>query len=228
MAHRGACLDEPENTLAAFELARDLGAAGVELDVHLSADNEMVVHHDSEALGIGLLVESTLSEIQKLRPDIPTLAEVFEVLGSLIVNVEIKCCSWDADPDPEHVLANQVVDLVRSIGAVDRVVVSSFDLSHIDASRSTAPEIATGFLIHGFDPTDAVKTCSERGHRWLHPDWGNLAANLDTAVSAAKSAGVKLNPWTIDDPEVMKQFASAGVDAVITNDPALAIATFAN
>lgn len=228
-AHRGACRQAPENTLDAFRIARELGADGVELDVHRSADGELVVHHDAAAVGIGLLLDRTLAEIRAARPDIPTLAEVFGVLrplhplGGLLVNVEIKCCGWDADPDPEHFVARRVVELVRELGATARVVVSSFDLSHIDAVRSMAPEIATGFLIHGHDPTAAVPVCVERGHLWLHPDWGNLSLNLEACVKAARSAGVKLNPWTVDDPEVIQRFAAAGVDALITNDPALAL-----
>jgi len=225
LAHRGACLAAPENTLAAFALARDAGADGVELDVHATADGALVVHHDAEANGIGLLVDHSLRDVRAARPDIPTLAECFGVLGDLIVNVEIKCCAWDPDPDPDHRVAAAVVELVHELDALQRVVVSSFDLGHIDAVRSLDAAVATGFLIHGHDPAGAVTVCADRGHGWLHPDWGNLALRLDESMHAAREAGIRLDPWTIDDPEVMRRFAAAGVDAFITNDPSLALTT---
>ena len=224
LAHRGACLVEPENTLAAFVRALELGADGVELDVHRSRDGELVVHHDADAAGVGLLVERSFAEIRAARPDIPTLAESFDVLDGAIVNVEIKCCAWDADPDPDHVVARAVVDLVRSLAIEASVVVSSFDLGHIDAVRESAAEIPTGFLVHGHEPAGVVAVCAERGHAWLHPDWGNLARQLEATVAAARASGVKLDPWTVDDPEVIRRFADAGVDALITNAPDRALA----
>lgn len=224
LAHRGACLVEPENTLAAFARALEMGADGVELDVHRSADRELVVHHDADADGLGLLGDRDFGEIRAARPDIPTLAESFAVLGGALVNVEIKCCAWDPDPDPEHTVATAVVALVRSLGIEASVVVSSFDLGHIDAVRDAAPEIATGFLVHGHDPVGVVAMCAQRGHAWLHPDWGNLSLRLDATVAAAKAEGVKLDPWTVDDPDVIRRFAAAGVDALITNAPDAALA----
>ncbi len=225
VAHRGASAAAPENTLAAFELAIAQGADGVELDVHRSRDGELVVHHDADAAGIGLLLDASFDAIRAARPDIPTLAEVFSVTAELMVNVEIKCCGWDPDPDPDHAVAAAVVELVRTLDIVERVVVSSFDLAHIDAVRLLDADLATGFLVHGHDPATFVGVCVERGHGWLHPDWGNLARHLESTVDAAHAAGIRLDPWTIDDPDTMRRFAAAGVDALITNDPALALAT---
>jgi glycerophosphoryl diester phosphodiesterase len=223
VAHRGASASAPENTLAAFARAVEQGADGVELDVHRSRDGELVVHHDADADAIGLLRDATFAQIRSARPDIPTLAEVFEVTGTLLVNVEIKCCSWDPDPDPDHFVAAAIVALVRSLDIGERIVVSSFDLSHIDAVRELDADLSTGFLVHGHDPATMVGLCVERGHAWLHPDWGNLARCLESTVAAARGAGVRLDPWTVDDPVVMRRFAAAGVDAFITNDPALAL-----
>jgi glycerophosphoryl diester phosphodiesterase len=227
LAHRGACLAAPESTLDAFRIALELGADGVELDVHRTRDGELVVHHDAEALSVGLLAAAPFSSIRSARPDIATLAECFEVLVHGMVNIEIKCCAWDPDPDPEHVVARLVVELVRDLGARDRVVVSSFDLSHIDAVRALDTDVATGFLIQGHDPTGVVDVCVERGHGWIHPDWGNLSLHLETCVAAAHAAHVRVDPWTIDDPDVMQRFAAAGVDALITNNPTLALTTLA-
>jgi len=226
-AHRGASRQAPENTIAAFRIAAELGADGIELDVHRTADGALVVHHDADAAGLGLLVERSFAEVRAARADIPTLAESFAALAAhdaIVVNVEIKCCAWDPDPDPEHEVAARVVELVREIDAFDRVIVSSFDLGHVDAVRRSEPRIATGFLVHGLDPTPVVEVCAARGHGWLHPDWGNLSIHLDDTVRTSKSAGVRLNVWTVDDPDQMRSFADAGVDAIITNVPDLALA----
>lgn len=227
-AHRGASHAAPENTFAAFRLAVDLGADGIELDVHRTADGVLVVHHDADAPELGLLVARSFADVRAARPDIPTLAESLAAAGELVVNVEIKCCAWDDDPDPEHDVARGVIALVRELDAYDRVIVSSFDLTHIDAVRALEPRLATGFLVHGQDPTPLVARCVERGHTWLHPDWGNLLLRLDDCVAAARRAGVRLNPWTVDDPEAMRRFAAAGVDALITNVPDLALAALAS
>ncbi len=144
-----------------------------------------------------------------------------------LVNVEMKCAAWDPDPDPERVVARGVAAEIASRGSHATTVVSSFDLAMVDDLRAIDPSITTGWLIHGHDPEPAVGVASERGHRWLHPDWGNLDAHLDATVRAARAVGVLLDTWTVDEPDVMRRFAAAGVDALITNDPALALATLA-
>ncbi len=101
LGHRGAPRDAVENTLAAFIEARGQGADGVELDVHRSADGALVVHHDAEAAGLGLLAEHDLAAIRAARPEIPTLGEVFDVCAGMLVNVEVKNSPRDADFDPD-------------------------------------------------------------------------------------------------------------------------------
>ncbi len=224
VAHRGASAVAPENTIAAFARAAELGADGVELDVHITHDGELVVHHDAEADGLGRLLDRAFAEIRLARPDIPTLAEVFAVTGAMLVNVEIKCCAWDSDPDPDGRVAAAVVELVRELGNGGQVIVSSFDLAHIDAVRSLDANLETAFLIHGHSPATMVPICVDRGHNWLHPDWGNLDRELDASIAVAHEAGVRLDSWTIDDPEVLRRFAHAGVDALITNDVTTALA----
>ena len=223
VAHRGSSFDAPENTLAAFSLAQEMGADGIELDVHRTSDGVLVVHHDAALSGIGLVMEHSFRELRIARPDVATLDEVFDICSGLaLVNVEMKCCAWDADADPKRIVAQGVAELIARRDATHNVVVSSFDLAMLDDFRVLAPRVATGWLIHGYDPEPAVAVAREHGHVNLHPDWGNLHTNLEATMRAADAHDVRINTWTVDDPLVIRQFANAGVHAVITNRPDVA------
>src|ERR1700748_2973484 len=94
LGHRGASAVEPENTLAAFARARELGADGVELDVRRTAHDVLVVHHDPRVDGLGVIVGSSFAELHAAVPAIPTLAEALDACRGLLVNAEIKCLPW--------------------------------------------------------------------------------------------------------------------------------------
>src|SRR3954452_5296438 len=152
-AHRGAMGYAPENTFAAFELAVAQGADMIEMDVHLTADNQCVVIHD-ETLerttdGHGLVGEMTLAELQRFDAGswfgsefagqhIPSLDEVLAWgHGRAIMNIEIK-----ADPVPYEGIEARVVDLIRRHGMQDDVILISFDHRAIKRVKALAPEIA--------------------------------------------------------------------------------------
>jgi glycerophosphoryl diester phosphodiesterase len=219
LGHRGASSEAPENTIAAFALAAARGADGVELDVRRTSDRALVVHHDAEVAGVGLIVDVEFAALRAARPGIPTFAETLDACeGMRLVNVELKCCAWEPDADPERIVARGVAAEIAARGAYATTVVSSFDLAMIDDVRTFDPAIDTGWLIHGQDPQPLVAKAQARGHAWLHPDWGLLDANLDATVAAARDAGIRLDTWTVDDPDAIRRFATAGVDAIITND----------
>jgi glycerophosphoryl diester phosphodiesterase len=223
LGHRGASAQAPENTVAAFALAAAMGADGIELDVHRSADDELVVVHDAGVAGFGLIVDHPFAALRAAHPEIPTLAEALDACtGMALVNIEIKCCAWDEDPDPDRIVAKGVADLVVARDLVDSTVVSSFDLAIINDLRSIAPQLTTGWLVQGVDPSQLVAAAAQHGHAWLHPDWGNLKLRLHESVAAAHEAGIRLDTWTVDDPETIRAFAHAGVDALITNTPDVA------
>lgn len=224
IGHRGASAAAPENTLEAFTLAGHMGADGIELDVHRTADGVLVVHHDAELDGIGLVMDHSFAALRAAQPNVPTLAETLDACaGMRMVNIEMKCCSWDTDADPDRVVAKGVAELVQQRDLYDGVSVSSFDLHMLNDFRAFDARVATGWLIHGMDPLRGIELAAENGHPWLHPDWGNLHGQLDASVSAARDAGVRLNTWTVDDPEIMRAFAQAGVDGLITNVPDVAL-----
>ena len=225
VAHRGASHRARENTLEAFALAHELGADGVELDVHRSSDHELVVHHDPEVEGFGLIAERPFGELRAHDAEIPTLAEVLAVVAPMrFVNIEMKGCGWDPDADTGRVVARGVARLVDELVLRDRVVVSSFDIEMLDDLRALDARLTTGFLTSGKPAVPGVARAREHGHAWFHPDWGHLMADLDATIAAAREQGEHVATWTVDAPDAIATFARAGVDALITNEPDVAVA----
>ncbi|HEU5084103.1 MAG TPA: glycerophosphodiester phosphodiesterase [Acidimicrobiales bacterium] len=217
LGHRGASADAPENTLASFDLAREQGADGVELDVRRSADGRLVLHHDA-ALPDGRVVARTASA--DLPVSVPTLAEALDTCAGLLVNVEIKNSPFDPDHDPERTLADDVVALLRARGGQDRVIVSSFDLATVDRVKELDGAVATGFLTF-IDPLgpESVQLAVDRGHDAVHPHEGTVDAAF---VTFAHDLGLAVNVWTVDDADRIRTLAGFGVDGIVTNVPAQA------
>lgn len=219
-AHRGASADHPENTSAAFAAAVEQGADAVELDVRLSSEGDLVVHHDAHFPG-GSTVYSTPRDE---RPEhCVELDAALEACGTLLVNVEIKNSPGDLGaPEVPHDLT--VVDRVlallaerRDRGSRDRIVISSFDWSTLERTRSLGgwPTALLTMDVHG----DAIERAAAAG---------DVAANVwDPMVDAdlvqrCHRLGLELNVWTVDDPTRLVELAALGVDGLITNVPALA------
>lgn len=218
--HRGASSVKRENTIEAFVEAGRLGADGVELDVRRTLDGVMAIHHDA-AFADGRVVVETPAVA--LPSDVTTLRDALVACGDMTVNIEIKNVPIDPDWDPDESLAAAIVALVHELGVSERVVVSSFGLAAIDAVRALDPSIPTGWLtLMNYDQLRALDTVVERGHGAIHPYFTTVTAEL---VAAAHAADVKVHTWTVDDPAEMRRLAGLGVDAVITNDIALAVAT---
>jgi glycerophosphoryl diester phosphodiesterase len=224
LGHRGSPRRARENTLEAFALAREDGADGVELDVHRTRDGVLVVHHDADVAGFGVLAEHAVADVRAAHPWIPTLAEVLDECRGLLVNIEIKNSPRDADFDPDESAAAAVVDLLAARGASDRVLVSSFHLPSIDRVHALDLAVPTGYLtVMKPPPLDAIAAVVVGGHHSVHPFFGVLAdAGAATVVAAARVAEVAVNPWTVDDPDEIRRLAAAGVDALITDVPAVA------
>jgi glycerophosphoryl diester phosphodiesterase len=223
LAHRGANRFAPDNTLAAFARAVELGADGVELDVHRSADGELVVRHDATAPA-GSLAQMTLSEIRAGLPEVPTLGEALDVCAGLLVNVEIKNAPTDSDWDPSDRAAELLVELLTAREGRDRVLVSSFNLASVDRVRSLAPDVRTALLTYGTDPLEALAIAASHGHGALHPDARSVAgARAAAATTRAHERGLEVNVWTVNDPAELARLAAAGVDALITDVPDVAL-----
>ena len=227
LAHRGARERAPENTLEAFTVALAQGADGVELDVHRTADGQLVVHHDAEATGLGVLVHLAFDEIRAARPEIPTLVEALDVCAGRIVNIEMKILPGDADFDAYERTAELVVGTLADRGGTDRVIVSSFSLATVDRVRELDAEIPTAFIVmFGIDPLEAVELCVERGHGALHPNLWLLGNDVAAHVAErAHAHGLEVNVWTVNDADEMRRLEAAGVDGLITDVPDVALAS---
>jgi glycerophosphoryl diester phosphodiesterase len=229
-AHRGARRQAPENTLPAFERAAELHADGIELDVQLTADHEIVVYHDEKlgrtCEGEGAIDKWQLAGLKELDAGrhfsavfagtrIPTLAEVFEVVGSrLLINIEIK-------PYVRRQIAVPlVVELIRRHGMENRVIVSSFKLWTVRAMRKHAPDIARGFLTEDKSTAllnhDAILRSLIGDYHACHPQHSNVDLRY---VKWAHEHGYRVNVWTVNKPDDIRRMIEVGVDMIISDVP---------
>ena len=228
-AHRGASRDAPENTLAAFTLAAEQGADGVELDAQTCGSGEVVVFHDT-TLGRtagepGLVEETPWSRLRGLDAGswkgarwaaerIPLLSEVLAgAPACLLLNIELKC----ERPDDRGLTA-EVVRLVREARAGERVLLSSFNPLCLARARALAPELARALLFEVHQPPWLRSALSAPllAPAALHPE-----ASLATpeAVSAWRARGYLVACWTVDDAGLARRLWQSGVAGLITNVP---------
>jgi glycerophosphoryl diester phosphodiesterase len=211
LAHRGANRRAPENTIAAFRAAIELGADGVELDVHATGDGHLVVRHDA-ATPIGLLAELTREEVAALLPEVPTLDAALDVCTGRLVNVEIKNLPHQPGFDPDERVAALVVELLAARSTVDRM-------------HALEPRLDTAWLVAGGDLAHCTRVAAEHGHVAVHPHARLLGADAGEAIASAHSAGVRVHVWTVNEPDEIVRVADAGVDALISDVPDVAIAS---
>lgn len=229
-AHRGASGYAPENTLEAFALAVSMGADGVELDVHLSADGELVVIHDEKVdrttNGTGWIRDLTLEQLKKLDASngkeayrgakIPTLGEVYDLLRDtgLHVNVEIKT---DAVQYPD--IERKCLELAREKGMEERVLYSSFNHYTLARLLQLNPAAKTGLLYMSglYQPWTYAKSV---GATHIHPFYPSLF--LPELPQGCAENGVGINAWTVNDPAVMEQCVECGA-GIITDYPDVAV-----
>jgi len=221
IAHRGASADAPENTLAAFQLALDEGADGIELDVMLSKDKQLVVIHDETidrtTSGSGRVKEMTLKELKSYDAGggqkIPSLAEVFDHFGrKFLINIELKNYSSIFDSLPL-----KVASLVKEYDLSASVLISSFNPFNLPRFERRLPGVTLGLITQ---PGQA-QYWIWRLFRYdaLHPHLSDVDEALVAAVHASQR---QINTWTPDEPDEIRRLASLGVDGVITNVPKLA------
>jgi glycerophosphoryl diester phosphodiesterase len=220
-AHRGASKIAPENTMAAFSAAVELGADGLELDIHLSRDGIPVVIHD-ESLerttdGRGLVADASLEQLQQLdaggwfSPDfmgesLPTLAEVLSVFsGKLRLNLELK----------EFSAGVAVLSLLRQHSDAE-VVISSFDYDLLKGLRSLAETLPLAVLFDDGNWQQAVRLANEISACAFHPA-DNLVCHR--MVAACRKLALPVSVWTVDRAEQARSLVRMGVSGLFTNDP---------
>lgn len=220
VAHRGASRERPENTLAAFHRAVELGADAIELDVHVTSDGIVVVHHDPAIAGLGAIHTLTRAQLSAHRVQgepIPTLDEVFEAVGQrLRIYVELKGAT-SAPGSLECIARHAAVHGSAGPGAA----VHCFDHRLVAQARQLAPTVPRGVLEVSYpvDLTGAARAVDARD-LWRHRDFVDEAL-----VRGAHAEGRRVVAWTVNDAPMMRRMAGWGVDAICTDDVALARAT---
>ena len=232
-AHRGASSHAPENTLPAFELAIRQGVDGIEFDVMLSADQQIVVIHDSSLMRTtghpGKVSDLPLSEIKQLDAGsyfdiqfhdtrIPTLEEVFEAMGTrTFMNIELK--NYESLRDD---LPDRVAHLVRRKNMAANILFSSFNPIALRRIRRMLPDVPIGLLaLPGASGWWARSFIGRLlvTYRAIHPEYHDVSKNF---VSHFHGIGRRIYPYTVNEPEHLRNLFALGVDGVFTDDPLLA------
>ncbi len=226
IAHRGASGIAPENTLAAFKKALEIGVDAVELDLHGTADGEIVVIHDSTLDRTtdrhGHINETTLETIQSADAGgwfdaefagepVPTLTEALACIGKgTIAVLEIK--------DP--LIAEAVVAKIHETDTLELTVVISFHTGVLQTIRALEPRIATGWLIGGGNKhLSPIALCQQLG------ELGSSLLNVNHLLITAEFAyeirrrGIALWCWTVDDIARMREMQTFGVQGITSNYP---------
>ncbi|GGP21006.1 glycerophosphoryl diester phosphodiesterase [Thermocladium modestius] len=222
--HRGARGRAPENTIPSFSLAKEMGVDGVELDVHLTKDGEVVVMHDAAVdrttNGSGLISRMTMEEVRRLDAGVkfgekwagtrvPTLGEVFSAIGRGIkYKVEIKRGS-DFYPGIEE----KVLDIIRKHGVDAQVI--SFDFDALERVRELDGGVELGLIFVGrirwfIEPARRLEA------QWLHASHELIDGK---GVAEAHSMGLRVGAWTVNDAEAAAALAGMGVDDITSDYP---------
>jgi len=228
IAHRGASALAPENTIAAFERAVELGADVIELDLHTSQDGELVVIHDDTldrtTDGSGPVHQRSLAELMRLDAGrwfgegfagqrIPRLDEVLDrFAGKVPLALEIKAGSTFF-PGIEE----KVVSALRERAAIDQAAVASFDHFALRRLKEIEPTIRTAALLVGRPVSLSALAGPAKA------DGLALEASFvtKTEVEACRASGLQLAVWVVNDPAQMRHFIRLGVDGIITDYPDL-------
>jgi glycerophosphoryl diester phosphodiesterase len=216
IAHRGASLQCPENTVAAFRCAAVLGADAAELDVRRTRDGVLVVHHDP-VLPQGAVVAHVAHAA--LPAHIPTLTEALDACAGMWVNVEVKNDPSEPDFDVSESIAEATAQLLTARSdPAERWLVSSFSRATIDVVHAVAPHVPTAWLC--LEVADGVPgELAAAGHVAVHP-W--VVALTPRHIEACHEAGLVVNTWTLDDPVRMAELIAVGLDGICTNAPDVA------
>lgn len=226
IAHRGASAYEPENTLRAFERAIEMGATMLELDVHLSRDERVVVIHDPDLArttdGEGHVADLPLAEIRRfdagLGERVPVLEEAIELArGRAQLYVELK---GQRTPAP-------VIDVLRRTSFLDGAILGSFYPWLPQKAKFLEPAVRTSVLIRAADrKAGFVEWALAIEADYVHPCWEHASPAphellTPALIAAIRQQGLGIIVWHEERPEELRKLAKLDVDAICTNTPDL-------
>jgi glycerophosphoryl diester phosphodiesterase len=223
IAHRGASSYAPENTLAAFDLAIEMGVSDLELDIHAASDGHLVVIHDDSVdrttNGSPPVTSHTLAALAALDAGswfhpkfagerIPTLAGVLErYKGRAHIHTELKGRSAD--------LSRRTVDLIRRLGMVKQVTITSFQKARLEETRAFAPELPTGWLVAEASD-ERIAEARTLGLTQLCPRADTVTREV---VHRLHAEGFVVRAWGVATEALMQQVVRAGADGMTVNFP---------
>ncbi|GAA1975437.1 glycerophosphodiester phosphodiesterase [Isoptericola halotolerans] len=228
VAHRGNSSVAPQNTLAAFEAALRVGVHSIELDLHLSADGEVVVIHDetvdATTSGSGAVRELDVGGVRALDAGawfapafagqrVPLFTEVVDLVaarGGAELLVELKGV-WSAAE------ARQVTEVLAAAGLTGRAVGQSFWPETVAALREADPALRRGLLVAAVDD-GLLGLCAELGVTMCNPA-GPVLHDDPTLVERLHAAGLEVAVWTLNEPAHWALAVALGVDQIITDRP---------
>ena len=227
--HRGASFDYPENTMLALKEGIKSGANGLEIDVHKTKDNKLVVIHDEDIQrtfkGKGLVKDMTLEELRNfkcrnknfednLECRILTLEEVLDLIRdiNIVLNIELK-----TDEIHYEGIEKDVIELVNRYGLKKKIILSSFNHESIRICREIDSEIETGLLYYK-EIENVVQYAKNFGANAIHPDLRLVSEEL---IKEANENNIKVNIYTVNSPIYMRKLIEAGVNGIFTDYPDL-------
>jgi len=211
--HRGSSKREPENTMRAIQAAIKEGADGVEFDVRITKDREIVIIHDAmvnrTSNSQGRVKNFNYSELLVFDfgkgEKIPLLKDVLEKYGNKYwLNIEIKETGFEGE----------LVEMLRELKITEKVVISSFKKIALKTIAKLTSDIPLAYLFN--KPMNNFTKLQKLNFTSIHP--GKLLVNKQL-MKAAGNANLKVRVWTVDDFKEAKRLAKLGVDGIITNDP---------
>ncbi|GGE76685.1 glycerophosphodiester phosphodiesterase [Priestia taiwanensis] len=226
-AHRGVKSTHPENTMIAFKEAVNVGADGIELDVQLSKDGEIIVIHDETldrtTTGKGAVQDYTLEELKQIDAGekfntvfkgetIPTLREVFEwaTTNKLLLNVELK-----NDVIHYNELEEKVIALIEEFELHSRIILSSFNHQSIAKLSTLAPELEHA-LLYEEKENEIVQNIHQNRANGFHPNFKWLTEEM---IKEVQQAGFIVRPYTVNNMADVQRMIDYGVDVIITDYP---------
>lgn len=230
LAHRGYAAEYPENTMLAFKEAEKAGADGLELDVQMTKDGELVVIHDEKVDrttgGTGLVKDYNYKELRKLdarfkftklseKQQIPALDEVLEWLAGTVLNCNVELKNTII---PYEGMEEKVINMIRDYQLSDRIIISSFNHYSIVHSYMMAPDIEIAPLLSEglYMPWVYAQSIRAKG---FHPHW---RAAPDEIIKASLESGIEVRPYTVNNDAELDRLFRVNCSAVITDDPAKA------
>lgn len=215
IGHRGCKGEQPENTLIGIKKAIEAGVDGVEIDVHLTKDNKLVVIHDDTVdrttNGQGKVLDFTLEEIRKLDAGkgekIPTLQEVIDIIkqSGIELVIEIKCENAEQD----------VAEAIEKNNIIEKTIVKSFNHRIVKKVKEINDKIKTACLLAGL-PVHAYRLLEDAKADVLSINFRTVDKEL---IDECHEHGCHVFIWNIDDKEELKKFIDMGADYIGTNFP---------